>query len=350
MSDLINALNFEQTSKLISAIGKTNTVVAMGSPGIGKSSLLKQVAKDTGLKPVYIDAPVTDLSLLAMPTIENKRTYSALHEQWQPEIPSVYMLDEVFKARGPSLLMFTRFMLERNICGFDIHPNSIVIGTSNLTTDGVGDSTQGHVNNRVTRVIMRNPTTDEWITWALQNDIDPIIMAWVDQNPHSLASYLEKGQENNPYNFNPKQQSAGFVSPRSLEKASHIVKHRDKLGIEITRAGLVGTVGASAGMDMNAYFTLKDQLPKLDTIAKNPKEASMPSNIAAQLMLVFSMVTAVSKQTFDAHFEYMQKFPLEIQSVWARSLNKMPEKFNIAVMSPQFNQWARNNMSMLAVN
>lgn len=346
----MNSLNFEQTAQLISTIGETNTVVALGSPGIGKSSLLKAVAKMTGLSPVYIDAPVTDLALLSMPAVEDRRTYSALHEQWQPEIPSVYVVDEVFKAKGPSLLMFTRFMLERNIAGFDIHPKSIVIGTSNLTTDGVGDVTQGHVNNRITRVVMRNPTSDEWLAWALNNNIDPIVMAWIDQNPHALASYLEKGQDNNPYIFNPKQQSTGFVSPRSLEKASHIVKQRNVLGNDITRVGLVGTVGASAGMDMNAYFSLSDQLPKRETIEKTPELAILPNNIAAQLMLVFGLVSSVTKSTFNAHFTYMQRFPLEIQSVWARSLNTVPDKFALAVMSPEFNHWARTNMSMLAVN
>lgn len=349
MSNL-NTLSFKETADLVSAIGTTNTVVAMGSPGIGKTSLYKEIVKQTGLAPVYIDAPVTDLSMLSMPAVEDRRTYSALHEQWQPEVPSIYVLDEVFKAKGPSLLMFTRFMLERNIAGFNIHPDSIILGTSNLTTDGVGDATQGHVNNRITRVVMRSPTSEEWLEWALNNDVDPIVMAWIDQNPHALASYLDDGQEGNPYIFNPKQQSTAFVSPRSLEKASNIVKKRGSLSDDTIRVGLVGTVGASAGMDMAAYFKLHSHLPRIDDIKKDPLKAKMPDNIAAQLMLVFSMISSVEKDTFKAHFDYIQRFPLEIQSVWARSLNKVSTKFMYAVASTDFNAWARTNMAMLAVN
>src|SRR5690606_37103789 len=104
-------------------------------------------------------------------------------------------------------------------------PDSIVFGTTNLASDGVGDALQAHARNRVCFVQISKPSADEWLEWAANNGVAPEVMAWVREYPHCLASYTD-GDDDNPYVFNPKRTKAAFVSPRSLHKASHIVAQR----------------------------------------------------------------------------------------------------------------------------
>jgi energy-coupling factor transporter ATP-binding protein EcfA2 len=346
-----NTLNLNQSAQLIGEVGNLVTTVLVGEPGVGKTTILKSLAAQYPTHvPIYIDAPVTDIPELGMPAVRNingeERTVSALHEQWVLDRPAIYMIDEIGKMVGPTKLVMTRFMLERNMLGHDIHPDSIVFGTSNLATDGVGDSFPAHMNNRVTKVQISKPSADEWIHWGSEHGIDPMVLAWVDQTPHALNSYLDASEKENPYIFNPKVNTGAFVSPRSLEKASHIIKRRHALGNEVTRIALMGTVGKSAAGDMQAFFGLADALERYETVEKNPDTAKIPSNVAARLMMVFGLNARVDAKTIEAHLTYMKRMPEEMQAIWGRSLVRS-SKAGVAMSVRAFAQWAASIGALL---
>ena len=95
--------------------------------------------------------------------------------------------------------------------------------TGNLTTDGVGDTLKAHTRNRIVEITVAKPDDTQWLEWAVNSDIEPIVMAWVRQFPQALASYTEGNQDENPYIYNPRKQQTSYVSPRSLATASNIV-------------------------------------------------------------------------------------------------------------------------------
>jgi hypothetical protein len=342
---LNNTMNLDEAAKFISACGRKVTTLLVGEPGVGKTSILKTLAEQfPSHKAVYIDTPVTDVPELGMPSVEVqhdgvKRTISALHEQWSPDEPCIYMLDEIGKMVGITKLVLTRFMLERNILGKQIHPDSIIFATTNLATDGVGDSIPAHMNNRVTRIQIRKPTSDEWINWGVNNGVDPIILAWVDQFPHCLASYLTEESNDNLYIFNPKRNTGAFVTPRSLEKGSHIVKQRHIIGAQSLIVSLSGTLGEPAARDMQAFFTMADQLESYNTIETHPNEAKLPANVAALLMMVFGLVTRADKKTFNNHLAYVKRMPVEMHALWARTMVNSSNS-DLAISNGEFAKFA----------
>lgn len=335
-----NTMNLSEVTKFIGTCGSDITTVVVGEPGTGKSSILNTLAKQyPDHTPVYIDAPVTDVPELGMPAVIDGRTISALHEQWVLDKPAIFMIDEIGKMVGITKLVMTRFMLERNMLGHSIHPDSIIFGTSNLTTDGVGDAFPAHMNNRVTKIQLAKPTADEWTHWGADNGIDPLVLAWVDQYPQAFGTYLDAAEKENPYIFNPKSNSGAFVSPRSLEKASHIIKRRSIIGNQSTALALVGTVGNSAAKDMAAFFSLADALEKYATIEASPETAKIPTNVAARLMMVFGLNARVTDKTIGAHLTYMKRMPEEMQAVWGRNLVRS-SKAGVAMSMRSFAQWA----------
>ena len=254
-------LSLKQAEELVASVGKEVTVHLRGQPGIGKSSMLKTLAERfPDHIPVYIDCADLDLGDLAMPAMnhENKTTAFYPNERFQLQHgkPVIVMLDEITKASEPVKNMLLPVMLERRLGSVEFHPDSIVYSTGNLTTDGVGDNMKAHAKNRLTTVTVRNPNDDEWINWGVDNGVAPEILAWVKQFPHCLAMYTDDSQKENLYIFNPRKQQEAFVSPRSLFKASAIVKNRQTLGEDTTLAALAGTIGESAARDMSAYFVL----------------------------------------------------------------------------------------------
>jgi hypothetical protein len=174
--------------------------------------------------------------------------------------------------------------------------------------------------------------------------VAPEIIAWVKQFPHAMQSYTDASQKDNPYIFNPTRAGMGaVVTPRSLEKASHIAKQRDKLGDALTISLLTGTIGESAARDMQAFFTVVDKLPTWDQIIASPTTAKMPDDAVARCILVFSAIARVEKDTLGKWMEYVQRMDKEWQALFATSVMKSQAKQSFCVMNREFKDWALAN-------
>jgi hypothetical protein len=235
----------------IPLIATTLTPIIQSEPGVGKTSLLKMIEEDMGDKYdyIYVDCPVKDMSDIAM-TIPNHDTktlenYVGSIFKLDSDKPKVILLDEFMKAPKLLQVIFTRLMLERTVGDIPLPKGSMVFGTSNNQSDGVGDTMLAHAGNRVCIFQMQKPDVDSWLEWAGNNGVHPLIRAFVHTFPKCLHSYLDDGQENNPYIFKPSKQMLSFVSPRSLALASTIIEHKDEIGENATLCGLTGTLGES---------------------------------------------------------------------------------------------------------
>ena len=334
----------QEAETLIATIGKDVTVHIKGQPGIGKSSLLNTLsAKFPTHIPVYIDCADLDLGDLAMPAMNHETKTTAFYPNERFSLhhgkPVIIMLDEITKANEPVKNMLLPVMLERRLGAVKFHPDSIVYSTGNLTTDAVGDSMKAHAKNRLTNVEVRNPNDEEWVEWGMGNDIAPEVLAWVKQFPHCLASYKDDSQKENMYIYDPRKQQEAFVSPRSLAKASFIVKQREILGIPTTLSALTGTIGEAASRDMSAYFSLADGLPTKEAIYKKPNEAVVPTDPSAKVILIMRELMTIKKENFDSWMTYLQRLPMEIQALFA--LNIMAsERKQIAATNKTFTDWA----------
>jgi len=231
---------------------------------------------------------------------------------------------------------------------------SIVFGTTNLVTDGVGDSLEAHARNRVCFVTVRKPHAGfnpdgsvdpgSWGAWALDNNIAPEIVAWVKETPQVLESYTDSSQRENPYIFNPlRAGQTAFVTPRSLEKASFIANKRHILGDSVTISALSGTIGESAARDMQAFFTVVDKLPTWEAIMRSPDTAKVPDSAVAKCILVFSALARIDKDNLSKWLQYMERIDKELQALFARSAIKSTSKQAVVVSNKEFVNWATKN-------
>jgi hypothetical protein len=298
----MHTVTIEELRKIIPTIARTLTPVIQSEAGCGKTSLLKMIEQDLGDKYdyIYVDCPVKDMSDIAM-TIPNHATKTlesyvgSLFKMGSPK-PKVILLDEFMKSPKLLQVIFTRLMLERYVGDTPLPEGSMVFATSNNQSDGLGDGMLAHAGNRVCIMRMKKPDSKEWLKWANNNAVSPLVRAWVQLTPKCLHSYLDSGSSDNPYIFNPKNSVLSFVSPRSLEKCSVIVENRSILGENSTEVALSGTIGQSASADMCAFFSLEKELPTFQSIMDSPDTAIVPENLTAKVILMFQAVDKVETQ------------------------------------------------------
>ena len=309
-------VTLNQAATLIRTIGGTNTILLQGQPGIGKSSILKQLSREMpDYLPCYIDVSNLDLGDLGMPVIDRE----TMTTRYAPNLrfgigkgqnkPVLLMLDELGKGSRPVMNMLLPVILEHRLGDVELPTGSIVFATTNLATDGVGDNIPSHAANRMTVLDVANPTADEWLAWAVNNDVAPEVMAFARDYPQVFERYdLIDEKETNPYIFNPMQgNTRAFCSPRSLEKASNIVKQRDTLGDSML-AALAGTVGEAAARDLEANVMLADEMPRFAAIIADPEKCKLPGGVGAYFLMAFSLAARANAENLTAIMTYINRF------------------------------------------
>lgn len=344
-------VNLKQAANLIRNCGTTNTFILRGRPGVGKSSILHMLSKELpDYLPCYIDVANLDLGDLGMPVInkDTMETHYAPNARFgigaNQHRPVLLMLDELGKASRPVLNMLLPVILEKRFADRGLTTGSIIFATTNLDTDGVGDNIPAHAYNRMSELVVAGPTVDEWLEWAADNDIAPEIMAFAKQTSEVFQCYTDMSKnEKNPYIFNPLNGNVRtFCSPRSLAKASNIIRMRDELGDALLPA-LAGTIGEPAARQMEALVNLSDQLPLFENIVKDPAKTKIPDNdsVSALFILAFMLSSRVTAETIDAVMEYTNRWThFEAFALFVTSLASNKSKVGMACKCRAFTQAA----------
>ena len=365
-----------QVAKLVRTISDTVTVIVFSEPGVGKTSILSLIAEMNGdewrsprdtkayeddkYDYIYVDCPTKEMMDVAanIPNHASKTLEYYIASIFKmtgarANVPKIIMLDEF--AKSPKLLqiIFTRLMLERMLGDAALPPGSMVFGTSNNATDGVGDAMLAHAGNRICKVSMEKPSTEEWCSWAARQ-VPPVprpIRAWVAMTPKAMFSYLDLSDEElraNELIFNPKNTGKQFVSPRSLALSSPIVRNKDVLGEDLMLTALAGTIGEAGARAMSSFIMLEDKLMPFKEVLKDPKNCKVPDDISVLLMMMMEAIDTVDNH--DDLCDYMDfvnriKHGELVQSIFFTMI--MRNKPKLGSRNDQIKKWAVENHHLL---
>ena len=331
------AQDLDSCVNCIAALGHKTTYMLQGDIGNGKSAtrhMLKKLFPDHRV--FYLDCTTKDVGDLMLPKImeldENDQFVRYVPNEeigLHMDGPVIIMVDEFGKANKSVQNALLCLMYERMMGSHTLHPDSIVYATTNLGAEGVGDLLPAHTRNRMVVLTVKKWDYEQWIAWGINNGIDHNVLLFAKEHPEIFHSFTDTPDpESNEYIFHPKVQRAAFITPRSLENASHIVKVRDRLGASATTASLIGCLGERGGLDLSAQLSLSDQLTPLDEIKNNPKSAAVPTNAAAICMIVYRTLSNIDRSWVSAWMDYFERLPAEAQGMFVNGV--YAEKFDDA--------------------
>lgn len=281
------------------------------SPALGKSSMVKQVADELGLQ--FIDVrlsqmDVTDLN--GLPNFHgNKSTYIPfdVFPLQGDSIPDgkkgwLILLDEMTSAPMSIQAGAYRLILDREVGQHKLHDNVFIVACGNLETDNA------IVNPISTALVSRfanfyvEPNLEEWQTWAVSNNIHPMITSYLGFKPSAF------------YTFNPDSVEP-YASPRTWDMVSHIMNKTNEINL-ITLASLLGD---GVAIEFDGYMKCFNELPKIEYIVSKPDTYMIPTSIATQWATLGMVVACVDEYTNEC-ITYLKRFPLELHVVILREI------------------------------
>jgi len=343
-----NFLSASQVVSLIAAVGDKRTVIVEGENGIGKTALfhmlrkLPKFADHIAVQP--IDCTQLSDGSVWMPDLdrENGVSRELPNERFGVSAsnqlgvnnskPILVGLDEIAKAPQFIKNVLAPIIYERRVGNLSMPEGSVVVCFTNLSIEGLGDSIQAHLRNRLVFVKMRKPSADEWVKWATDNRVNPMIIAFVSNEPRVMQSFLdyEKGgmfegkdlSKDNGFIFNPKSMQLAYATPRSLVAASDILDAG--LGVlddDTLEAALKGTVGATTAEALSSFIRFGREICEYSRVIKTPDTAPLSDNPTAQLIQVFQFVTRVADRTeAEAIVKYVWRMRAEMQSIFCNTV------------------------------
>jgi hypothetical protein len=352
LNQIFLELPLNECADMICSVGTEMVVLAEGDMGQGKTSMLDMIhARFPKHIPILFDSTTKDIGDLLLPKIkeitDSDVVHFAVNEEFGVHLdtPVIICVDEIGKASGGVKKGLTRFILERKIGSYSLHPDSIVYATTNKAGEGVGDQFDAHVLDRMVTVRIRKHKSMEWIDHAITIDVEPSILGFAKEFPQIFQPYEEVvTPEDNPYIFHPQAQRTAFVTGRSLVMASKLLKKRDEFSKQALRCGLAGAIGEAAARDLMAFIQLADQLPTIEDIKSSPETALVPTNNSAVCMVVFRALAVIERGWVDEWVTYMNRLNKEAQGLFANGVRADNyHKRDLLTKNKKFTDWCHEN-------
>ena len=334
-SEMIDALDSVLLSKL--------TPMLVGSPGIGKSDIVKLVAKKHNLKLIDVRLAQSDpTDLNGFPTLQSdgKRmdyapptTFPLEHLDQIPEGHDGWLLflDEI-NAAPPSIQAAAyKLVLDRQIGAHNLHKRVAIVCAGNKATDkAIVNRLSTAMQSRMIHLnLMVDP--EAWLDWANASDIDHRVISFIKFRPELL------------HKFNPSHADDTFASPRTWEFLSKIIKDKPKF-TRTDHAVLVGTVGEGPATEFRAFSEVYKDLPTIEDMIENPTLVNIPREPGHQ----YAMTTLISHHANDDTIESLmivtKKLPIEFQVVVLKDIYAIAPELKT---NPVITAWVTANADKL---
>lgn len=316
------------SSTLVSLVTLGRPTLIEGSPGLGKTEIVRQVANTMGIGFIHLHAPLMQPEDYGMPVVNADRTgVNFVVPNRFPMVghdtpdTGILLIDELPQADNSGQKILANLLQERELHGKRMKPGWVPIATGNKATDRAGaNRILSHLSNRVTRITFE-PNLDDWCSWAIDHGVDPGIISFLRFKPALL------------HDFKPDQDSS--PTPRAwVEGVSPMI---DNVPKEAEMECFSGAVGEGAAAEFVAFLKIMRKLPNPDSVLLRPKEAVVPNDPATLYAISGAIAMRATEDNFEAVVTYAKRLPPEFMTLVMRDSMRRCEG---VTRTRYFTEWA----------
>jgi hypothetical protein len=260
----------ELKNYLLSLVSNNVDISAMiwGAPGIGKSSIVKQISEMQKID--FVDVRLSQLAptdLRGLPVPENGITYWAPPEFLPREGKGILFMDEINMAPPAMQGVAQQLILDRRVGNYTVPDGWYIWAAGNRKVDraSVFDMPAPLANRFIHLEV--EPCIDNFRLYAFQQNLSEKLIGFIAFRQDLLHKMLPG--------------EASWPSPRSWEMANKLYQ----AGLNIEPA-----VGVSAAAEYYAYIELIESIPDITAIVAGKKKPEFPEDVSLRYATVMSLV------------------------------------------------------------
>lgn len=307
-------------SQAVSMLGKYIKIglvpMLHGSPGIGKSSIVQELARQYNLKLIDLRLSQCDpTDMLGFPTIINGRTAYVPPAHFPlegDEIPAGFdgwllFLDEANASAKAVQSAAYKLILDRMVGQLHLHKRCVIVAAGNLESDNaIVEPMSTALQSRLAHIKLMNDV-EEWIHWAEQADFDHRITSYIKFKPEAL------------YSFRPDHEDLTYSCNRTWEFANRVVKATsdndpDRLPM------LAGVISEGPAREFVTFTKIYLNLPTIADILMAPESIPMPNEPSILYALTGSIAPVMQDSNIEKFMPFINRMPIEFQTVCLREV------------------------------
>lgn len=284
--------------------GTKITPFLWGPPGVGKSSIVKQIAQEWQWELIDLRLSLLNpVDLRGLPYLDKEKNQATwLRPEFLPtKGEGILFLDELNTAPASVQIAAYQLILDRRVGSYVFPDGWRIICAGNRESDGAQVTKMPvPLLNRMIHIDVR-ADLDDWKIWAKDN-MDERIIAFINWRPELLATM-------------PKDEEKAFPTPRSWAFVSDLVSAYED--ISESKDIIAGTVGAGASAELFSFFDIYQNLPDVDKILEG-KISEVPKKADVKYALVSALVAKLKDQYLDNFVKYTLNLEPEFATVAIR--------------------------------
>ncbi|MDN6180553.1 MAG: hypothetical protein L0I84_06050 [Halomonas subglaciescola] len=244
-------------------------VMLWGAPGVGKSSIVREVTEREGID--FIDIRLAqrepvDLRGLPVPDRERGVVDWLLAGEWprDPDSRGIILFDELTAADRSLQVAAYELILDRRLGDlYRLPPGWLVVGAGNRQADrAVAQSFSSALANRFCHLNLA-PDLNGWTSWARGQGLHSDVIAFLRFRPECFFD-MEGSLEQ------------GWPSPRSWTRVAQSLSRGDALPAEVQALTVCGLVGEGPGTEFLAFREWALKLPDIPAMLDGQAPISIP--------------------------------------------------------------------------
>lgn len=302
-----------------------------GAPGIGKTDIVTQACIETDTE-LIISHPVvsdpTDFKGLPFPVKgEHKATFLPFGDLLRlidADKPTVFFLDDLGQASASVQAAAMQLLLARRINGHKVSDQVIFLAATNRRQDRA--AVQGilePVKSRFASILELEVNTDDWVEWAIENDLPVELIAFIRFRPNLL------------HDFKPTGDIVNTPNPRTVAYVGRMMKAG--LSDSISYEMISGAAGEGFAAEFIGFLKIYRDLPDIEKLIADPDNTDVPTEPSMLFAVCGALSAKANKKNFANIIRYTDRLPAEFQVL----LVKDAVKRNKALADTKvFSAWA----------
>ena len=325
------------------------TTMLWGGPGVGKSSLVREVTDSLNI--TLLDRRISqmesvDLRGLPVPDLHAQLTMW-LESEDLPNVKrdgehGVLLLDEINHAPKSIRAACFQLILDRRVGKYRLPDGWVAWAAGNRAKDrALTEQLETPLKNRFMHLTLEVHNED-WIHWALKRGLTPQVISFIRQFPTMLNEFEEL--VNGPAERRRSLDDMNaFATPRSWEFLDRMYRQGGFEGQQMEVFS--GIVGDNAAIKFTAHLTMHDKLPNLDHCIQDPEKAPVPTDPVVLYALATSLAARTTPQNLKQVLTYIGR--IKDAEYQVLTVKDAAIRHKEIMDTDAFNEWAARNRHVL---